>query len=286
MSRATVEAGGRGSPQGVSLHVAVVTRDPEARARGARRFDGAPSEWRITLDEAPPAGADVVVAGPDADIPGDLALDDPGDLIGAVRRVAEERVGRPLVIGGLPGSGRTSVAIHVAAALARTASVCLIDRDPARGVSHRLLIDEPLVFGPGDDILRAAVPVRGGFRVLTCPDPELDPVGAAREHFDALVVDGGHVADCDVALLQPSLPQARRLRAALAEARPPVLVTNRLGRGGETTRRGLERVLGRRIALELPHSPALRDAEDEGRFVPTWTRWWTGIARLVRALER
>ena len=266
----------------MGLHVAVVTRDPDIRERAARCFDGAPQGWRITLNDGYPENADVVITGPDVAPKGDLIFDPSTDLVAAVRSLSKATV-RRVRIGGMPGSGRTSVAIHLAAALARTAAVCLVDRDPWLGVAHRLLIDQPRVFRDGDDPALAAVPSRGGFRLLSVPESGIDPTDAIGERFDALVLDGCAPVESDVVLLQPTLPQARRLRTVLGDARP-LIVTNRLGRGGESTRRALEHVLGRRIALELPHTPALRDAEDVGSLAPSWTRWRRAVERLARAL--
>src|SRR5665809_135008 len=63
------------------------------------------------------------------------------------------------------------------------------------------------------------------------------------------------------------------------------VVINRLGRGGETTRAQLADLVGRPISLELPCSPALRDAEDDGRLVSLkWTRYGRAITRLADAL--
>lgn len=266
----------------MSLHVAVVSRDPSVRARAARCFDRAPEDWHITLDDAPPVQADVVVTGPEVELTGDLVFDGSADLVDAIRSLA---VGsRCIRIGGTPGSGRTSIAVHLAAALASAAEVCLLDRDPQHGAAHRLLVEDPPVYQAGDDVSLAAVPSRGGFRLLCAPDLDADPLDALGRRFDLVVVDGASPGECDVVVLQPTVPQARRLKALLSDARPPLIVANRLGRGGESTRRILENILERRIALELPHTPSLRDAEDAGYLVPTWTRWWRAVERLARAL--
>ncbi|HEX3327543.1 MAG TPA: hypothetical protein VHV50_11150, partial [Actinomycetota bacterium] len=61
----------------------------------------------------------------------------------------------------------------------------------------------------------------------------------------------------------------------------------RLGRGGETTRRQIEEIVGRKVALELPCCPGLRDAEGKQRLVALrWSRWGQAVIRLGRALER
>ena len=266
----------------MSLHVAVVSGDPSLRERAARAFDRAPQDWRVTLDDACPERADVVVTGPEVDPSGDLVFDGTGDLVDAIRSFAAGA--RCIRVGGMPGAGGTSIALHLGAALASAADVCVLDRDPQRGAAHRLLLEDPPVYRAGDDVTLAAVPSRGGFRLLCAPDPGADPIEALRNHFGVVVVDGALPRESDVVVLQPTVPQARRLKALLSDSRPPVIVTNRLGRGGESTRRVLEGVLGRRIALELPHTPSLRDAEDAGHLVPTWTRWWRALERLARAL--
>ena len=265
----------------MSLHVAVVSRDPGVRARAARCFDRAPQDWRITLDDAPPAGADVVVTGPEVEPTGDLVFDGSADLVASIRSLA---VGtRVIQVGGMRGSGRTSIAVHLAAALASAADVCVLDRDPQRGAAHRLLLEDPPVYRPGDDVTLSAVPCRG-FRLLCAPDLGAYEIQALKSHFGLVVVDGALPRESDVVVLQPTIPQARRLKALLTDGGSPVIVTNRLGRGGESTRRVIESILRRRIALELPPTPSLRDAEDTGRLVPTWTRWWRAMERLARAL--
>jgi hypothetical protein len=98
---------------------------------------------------------------------------------------------------------------------------------------------------------------------------------------------GGH---CHVVLVVSPTPRAaRRARAVIADHSPAawVPVINRLGPGGETTVRDIERIIGKDVAVELPCCPALRDREDEGRLLkPPWTRWSRGIRRLVDVMER
>lgn len=248
----------------------------------ARSFDGAPLEWRVSLHACAPDNTDVVVAGPDAEVAGAVPYEPIADLFDRIGAASRVRTRSTLVVGGLPGSGRTSIAVHLAAVYAQTSSVCLVDRDPACGAALRLGIGDPRVYRRGDDVLLAAVPVRGGFRLLSTDE---EPDDAVRGAFDRLIVDQPRFERVDVAVIQPTTPHARRAVSLFADAQPTVIVANRLGRGGETTRRDVERILSRRVALELPHTPALRDAEDDGLLVPKWTRWWAGVRRLARALE-
>lgn len=265
----------------MTLDIALVSRDARIRDEMARSFDGAPVEWRVSLHAYVPRDADVVVAGPDAEVPGAVSYEPAADLFDRISAASPTHTRSMLVVGGLPGSGRTSIAIHLAAVYALTSSVCLVDRDPARGAALRLGIKDPRIYRRGDDVLLAAVPVHGGFRLLSTDD---EPDDAVRGAFDRLIVDEPLSQQVDVAVIQPTSPHAHRAASLFADARPRVVVTNRLGRGGETTRRDVERILSRRVALELPHTPALRDAEDDGILVPKWTRWWGGIRRLARAL--
>lgn len=64
------------------------------------------------------------------------------------------------------------------------------------------------------------------------------------------------------------------------------VVCNRLGPGGEMTRTELERIVEHRIGLELPCTPALRDAEDEGKLLGLRvSRYSRRVVQLARALR-
>jgi Flp pilus assembly CpaE family ATPase len=204
------------------------------------------------------------------------------------------------------GTGCTTVALHLAHALARMGPTCFVDLDVGRGAATRLGFDQTSVrtWADLDDdpgsVLLSALPVPGGFRALIAPGgaAAIDAdtvVSRASSQFQRLVIDApidGFDAvtervDGAVLVMSPTVVQARRARVLL-DARSDVswaIVTNRLGPGGETTRAELQEILGRRIALELPCSAALRDAEGEGRLLTApWHRWRRALERLARAL--
>jgi hypothetical protein len=97
------------------------------------------------------------------------------------------------------------------------------------------------------------------------------------------------VAPGDVVVLVtlPTRPAIARAKEILTlEGARWAVVTSRVGAGGCLTRRRLEALLGHRIAIELPCSPALRDAEDDGSILTSpLSPWWWKVKRLWRALE-
>jgi Flp pilus assembly CpaE family ATPase len=200
------------------------------------------------------------------------------------------------------GVGSTSVALHLAAAIAPSARIGFIELASGAGARLGLASGEHLTWADLDDsnesISRCFLPVAPGFRALFAPEEGGDSgviLKRARRAFDLLVVDApaqcGSVAlseaDAAVVVMGPSVPQAHRTRAFI-EDWPDLdraLVVSRLGRGGETTRAQLADIVGKPISIELPCCPALRDAEDDGRLVSlTWTRYGRAIARLADAL--
>ncbi|HWL66266.1 MAG TPA: hypothetical protein VNP73_09870 [Actinomycetota bacterium] len=267
----------------------------------ARAFDAAPADWQVRLFEDVPEGAHAVVVCPDVDSHG--ILFDPSQPAAAFEeveaRLACGHEGRSIHVAGTGGGvGTTSVAIHLAAALGRTSSTCLIELDPNRAMADRLGLDpsdarwEEIDDG-SDGLGRAAVPI-GGFRVLTRPEVVADGtckcvLEAAINTFALTIIDAGAfspscVHQPSLLVMPPSLPGARRARAFLDERPDEVwgVVSNRLGPGSETTRAMIERNLGRRLLSELPCTPGLRDAEDEGRILSTpWSRWLQKITRLA-----
>lgn len=282
----------------MALKVAIVSRDAAVRAAAAVAFQAAPSQWTVELRAEEPHDADVVVHGVDLGVGEGIVFDPerPADALRAVE--AHAGSGRVYVVAGaVGGAGATTLALHLAAALA---SSCCAELG---GPSDRLgLPGDALTWLPRDDDRSLqGLPVAGGFRVLRapepCPPPDAFPLQEARASFDHLVLDVGTRRDLGpvlasvtaaVVVATPTRPAALAARG-LVERFPDVrwtVVVNRLGPGGQIMRGGLEQLLGRRVAVELPCCPALRDAEDEARLLAgSWRRWPRGVARLARVLS-
>ncbi|HET7481300.1 MAG TPA: hypothetical protein VFK89_00430, partial [Actinomycetota bacterium] len=122
-----------------------------------------------------------------------------------------------------------------------------------------------------------------------------DVAARAVREFPFTVVDAGRTwpsglrADAAVVVVPRNVAGARAAAALLSEREdvPAAVITNRTGRGGEMSRQDLQRIIGRPIALDLPHTPALRDAEDDGRLVTSpFLAWSRRIERLCRAIKR
>jgi hypothetical protein len=281
-----------------AVRVAAVSRDQVARIELARAFDTAPLDWRVSLHTDVPDDADVVVYGPDVPSDGGIVFDpqDPDGLITRIERTlaATARNNLFVVTGTGGGVGVTTVALHLAMNAARDRSTCCIG---GQGMSRRLDLPPELPVW-GDDtteIHDVATPVAGGFRVVIAPRATT-VIEAARETFDAVVLDGPALdestltsARAAVLVLPPTVPGARAAREVTHQL-PDVrwaLVTNRLGPGGEMTRVALERILERRIAVELPTCAPLRDAEDDGHLLTSSLyRWSRRITQLWSTLER
>ena len=287
-------------------HVALVARDATHRKALADAFLTSPPGWDVTLHESPPATADVIVS----DVPlADAVVFDPRQPDAASNEVARRLAASALtfiVTGASGGTGATTVALQLAAEFARSGrSTCFVDLDLEWGVSTRLGLETEVVrWSPGGKVPAPAssVPLPGGFRALL-PPSDLDGagtramVGSARASFDRVVIDAPRSVLRDVldlargALLVMSPTPTGALRARNLLERFPdcrwAVLANRLGRGGETTATTLSQILGRRIGVELPCCPQVRDAEDlhalpSGR----WTRWERRVAQLAVALER
>jgi hypothetical protein len=287
-----------------SLRVAIVSRDPEVRLEAARAFDSAPASWLVRLYDNEPNGADVVVYGPDAaDGGGGLVFDPlhPERVLDEIARLGG-RARVVLVTGGGRGVGVTTIGIHLAAVSATDHSTCLVDLDPGRGAAHRMGIG--MVAGTrarSADLELAAAPVPGGFRVLSMNGDggeSTELVASAAQLFDRLIVDapdgldlGGLLAEVDAAVMTVSPSPTSVLRAAtILESNDDVrwaTILNRLGPGGDVRRDQLETTLGRRIAVELPCTPALRDCEERRSLLTTKVmRWRRRLDELHLALER
>ena len=287
-----------------ALRIAVVSNDPDVRLDAARAFDEAPASWSVSLHTSAPDGFDFVVLGPDAEgdgIPFDPS--DPARVVEEIKSRSSAREGAVIVVTSASGGvGTTSLALHLAAALAPVARIGFIELAPGAGLRLGLAPGEHLTWADLDEtkdsVARCFLPVGPGFRALLAPHDGSDAelvLKQARPAFDLLVVDApprtASIAlsetDASVLVMGPTVPQAHRARALLEEW-PDIewaVVTNRMGRGGETTRSQLCDLLGRPVSLELACCPALRDAEDDGRLVSLrWTRYGRGVARLADAL--
>jgi hypothetical protein len=287
-----------------ALQIAVVSDDPDIRLEAARAFDEAPASWSVTLHTTVPDDADIVVLGPDArgeGIPFDPSK--PNRLIDEIKTLTAERDDAVIAVTAASGGvGTTSLALHLAAALAPELAVGFVELAPGAGARLGLTPGEHLTWAELDDSVdsraRCFIPVAPGFRALLAPFDGDDPglaLKRARGAFDLLIVDTPpeyasetfSEADAGVVVMAPTAPQAQRVVAALQELPDTDLavVTNRTGPGGETTRTQLSSLLGRPIALELPCCAALRDAEDEGRLVSLkWTRYGRAVVRLANTL--
>lgn len=286
--------------------VAIVCNDPELRLAVARAFDEAPSQWLVRLFESVPQDADVVVLAPGVDGEGiELDLDAPHDTIAVIEsRLAERDSGRLIEVtatGG--GTGATSLALHLASFLSGDDPALYVESKTSCGGGLRLGLENG---GPswGDvearsPLISSTVPVAAGFRALLAPETTTavppDVLGLCRSEFRWVVVDrGASTADpeatLEVLLLTPTVPSFRRAAARLRDGSGcgRVLVTNRLGPGSELTTAVLGSILGDvPPGVDLPCSPALRDAEDEGRLLPRHaTVWSRRVAKLADGLSR
>lgn len=276
----------------MTLRVAIVCPEPELRMTAVKAFDRAPLDWDLRLVSEPTTDADVLVS-VGVDAPGALTMDpsEPEGIVNEILQVSS----KPdviFVVGSSGGCGATSVALHLAAALARMKRVNVVDLHPEGGAALRLGLTSdqiPLEDGP------LVLPVAGGFRLAFGPEGSSDGcLEIAKAAADKVVVDAPRelVAEFDprariVLVMTPTLPSVRK-GARLLEQHPEltwVPLTNRTGPGSETTRVDIERLLGRRLALELPCSPGLRDAEDGLRLLTSpLSPWRMAIQRLAAAL--
>ena len=282
------------------LRIAAVSSDNDTRLQLARAFDRAPASWTVTLHDAPPAEADVVVCGPDADFDGAIPFDParPEGLIDAIgERVAT--VGRRVffVVGATGGCGATTVALHLGA-LAHGCVVEGLNDGIRRRLDLPMAKDWTAALG-SEPLELCALPVAPGMRVLLAPVRRSEPgeldriVRLSLPAFDHVIVDGlpeegpAPAGSIGVLVLPPTRPgaeAARRILEADASLRWAI-VTNRLGPGSNLTRRALESILDRKLAIELPCSAGLRDSEDAGRLVTSpFSPWLWQVKKLWQAL--
>jgi hypothetical protein len=150
----------------------------------------------------------------------------------------------------------------------------------------------------GDELLRAALPVPGGFRALLGPADGTAVLARATESFERVVADVPYGpwlaralnrASAGVLVVAPSLEGARRTRTVLIEHPTTswAVVLNRTGHGGQITKGRFANLIGRSVTVELPCTPVLRDSEDEGRLCSRrWTRWARRVETLARTLDK
>ena len=285
--------------------VALVSRDPDIRFQLAAAFDEAPADWVVGLFDSLPEAADAIVVGGDVDAEGIRFDGDARATLGRVRRALRaSTAGKSFVVTAASGgSGVTTVALHLAAALGRNGTVCFVELDPNEGARYRLDVPDPkeeevTIGSAKDDLLRAALPVSGGFRVLLRSSVASSdrPIERCRHAFSKSVIDAGTASlDTDlltsstanVLVVPPTVPGARRARSLLGR-HPDVrwaIVTNRVGPGSEATHATIESILGRRVAVQLPCAPRLRDAEDEADLLSSpWCAWTRRLDRLASRL--
>jgi Flp pilus assembly CpaE family ATPase len=290
-----------GSPK-----VAIVGRDREQRLAAARAFDEAPAEWSVGIFESVPATADVVVGCPDSTERADVKFD-PGrpDLVleEVTRVLARASAGRIIgVTSASGGVGVTSVALHLAAAWS-SLDTCYLESRPDPGIAARLNLpkDHPTWGEVGDEesLMKTAIPIAPGFRALIAPEDSSaeqlqNVLGLCRSTYDRVVIDASgdndsllELSDRCVVVATPTRPSMHRTRLWLRHRRlhSLALIANRLGRGSELSLRSLQAIVGARILMELPCTPALRDREDEGKLVlSAWFRYWRRIRMLAGAL--
>lgn len=276
----------------MTLRVAIVCPQPELRMAAVRAFDRAPLDWDLRLVSEFPTEADVIVS-VGRERAGALTMDpsQPERVIDEILR-SSSKPDVVLFVGASGGCGATSVALHVAAALAQTERVNVVDLHPDADAGMRLGLTSdqiPLEEGP------FLTPVAGGFRLAFGRDGSPDGcLEMARSTADKLVVDAprGLLGELEaparvVLVMTPTLPSVRKGARLLKQypELPWVPVTNRTGPGSETTRVDIERVLGRRVAIELPCSPGLRDAEDDLKLLTSpLSPWRLAVQRLAAAL--
>lgn len=275
------------------MHVAIVCADESVRMEVAKAFDDAPPHWRITLHHARPPSADVIVTADDCE--GDVRFDPtrPQAVLAEVVQAITHPPAVVPVVAASGGCGATSVALHLAGSLDKR--TCYLDATPDHGAALRLGLDIPVGPGPLDEDLDP-VPVCGGFGYAPAMGAALPEVVARlRARFDSIVIDLpahrlGELAEATtsaVLVMAPAVPSARRAAAILErhDGMSWAVVTNRLGPGGELRASELASIVGRRVGLQLPCSPGLRDAEDDGRLLTSmWSPWRRSIGKLAQAV--
>jgi hypothetical protein len=286
----------------VHPRIALRSSDPATCLEMAKAFEGAPIDWDVFF-WSDGCESHVVVGDDDAcSVPFDVS--DPARAIESVAALLVRGRKRITVLtGARRGTGVSTLALHLAVALGETAAVCVVDLDPDSSLRARLgLPEDARDWAPSeDDVLSAAIPCSGGFRLLLAPRA---PFGDVRPLLDAAVERYQHVvvdappSPCRAVVLASST-QALLLvppsRQGIAHAHRTIAahpetdwscVVNRMGAGGELTVRQIGNELQRPISVELPCSPYLRDREDDHRLLDArWSRYYRRVTRLAGALS-
>ncbi len=291
--------------------IAAVSADPAVRLALARAFDEAPPSWQIELFDDPSAArGDAIVWGPDVPAGPGVVFDpaNPKGLVGAVAELLGPAEGSVIVVTSPSGgTGTTTVALHLAQALAARGSTCFVDLDVRWGAAARLGVTDPahLTWDSLDDsegsTMLCALPVVGGFRAMLAPGGRgprdaRSLIERAAASFKAVVVDvadpallstalnAARAAVCVVVPTPTGVERASRFIDAAGDFRWAIVV-NRLGTGGTMGRAEIEQHMQRRVAIELPHCPALRDNEDVSKLLASSvSRWSRAVTRLAAAL--
>ena len=287
----------------MEARVALKASDESRLLQMVKAFEAAPSTWDLTV-WTESSEHDVLVA--DSPVAGAVLFDpeQPGAVVGDVENKLARGFGHTTVVtGARRGTGVTTLALHLASALAARHDVVLVDLDPYSSLRPRLdLPDDARDWGSiGESVRDAALPVPAGFRVLLAPvrsrgGDVVQLLRAAIARFERVIVDVPRspwlgaalgIATRAVLVVPPSRQGIRAARDTVEErsATPWTCVVNRLGAGGELSRTAIERELGRPVAVELPSSPFLRDREDDHRLLTErWSRYYRRVSRLAAAL--
>ena len=278
--------------------VALVTGDDSVRLAAARAFDSAPIHWGLRFFDERPPHADHVVFGPDCEA-GLEPRFDPADPATLLPPVASGPEGAVIgVVSAVGGSGVTTLALHLAAALSRDSRALLIEPPGRRALSARVAVPDDAAIWETGASLDVSIPIVGGSSLLRASDLTAALKGAAESgrvavaDLDATpdevadLVRGGRLRTMVVAV-PPTRPAARLTRdlLQLLGEIDRIIVTNRTGHGGDMTAGGISAVLGAPVGLHLPYLPSLRAAEDSALLVQQpWSRWWRGVVRLASTL--
>ncbi len=276
------------------IRVGLVASSQEEREGLATAFDHAPISWDVSFLEDIDGDTDVVVGCSASD--GIDIVFDPSNIEAMFSQVAL-LAARPttliVVTSACGGVGVTTIAVHLARSIAARAEVCYVDIDPEGGGAARLGMPSDVCRFHPDEELRT-VP-HEGFRCVFASRTPSAAVTAAVELFPVVIVDAPRCAWSEVADLAatsivvtpPTIPGVVRTKVLLERIPSPrIVVSNRIGPGGDRTDKELARELGCSFDLRLATCARLRDAEDAADLVCGFTsRWARSLERLAVAVS-